>query len=617
MRITQLTISNFRSIQMLVINPSNAVAVFGMNGAGKSSIRMALHMALFGRCAVTDKRGAGAAKLIRQGAKEAVVTVTTDNHTVEVTITTKATKWTCFDTQTGEIIPDRATFWSAYGIELDHAMIAGMPESYLLSKELGDCLTAFLGGTVEASDLDSVIGSDACNALRCWASTHGGDWGSIAGLELIGAKAYEMRTDVNRKIKELTVELKGLGFCPAPSTATGKTLGVDDLPAVRSRMESLRKKRDRLNQERGACGADMPDRDDLERQAAELQKRVDTLEHQRVKLAEQLGKASMAETLAQRAWEMACNESEDSGRALRDAIAAHEAIRTMSECPTCTQKIPVKLRDKLLAPLEAAMQAAREADAPYEQRCLMLDGEAVEARNTANNFREQEAAVKADLVEARGRLSEVSAQLRILPATLPRAAADVDADIADTDAEIERGQALLDKLVKHADAIALDTLINGYLDDEHELSNYVKWFKDGEVTKKLVSGGLIDFETRCNAELALFGYTLAVEVDGKSVEVWLNGRPASQCSKGEQALGCYAIAKAFAESGAPVFLDDVNDLDVKNRRAVLKGLRGAAGCVWIFAAWQQKDDLTPDMIRQLEPVTAVWMQDGAVKAVAA
>jgi hypothetical protein len=611
MRITRLQIKNFRRIESLDLETPAAVAVFGMNGAGKSSIRMALHMALYGRCAVTDRRGAGAAELIGDHGNYAHIQVETDNHVIDMTIAKGKTEWTCVERSTGEIIRDRSTFWTSYGIEPEHAMIAGMPEDYLLSKSLGDALASFLGGVVEATELERCIGESFFNQLRAFCDTHSLDWTTVEGLEAVGKKAYELRTNVGRLIKEAEHEKNAIGFQVAPKTVDGRELGVKDEAKVQAQIDALRHRREALISERGAAGNFDPtiDRDAIQAEINTINERVQSLEHQRIKIAEHLGKAAITESLAARNHELAVADGEKTQRALQDAVRVYDAMRKLDTCPTCLQKITASVRSKAVEILEAAVAEARAADEPHSQRALALDDEAQEARRIADGYRKQESEIKARLSDARARQSELSATLRGLPLVAPRAVHVIDADIAQVDYHLKRGLELQEKLKRYCDAEAVASLIDGYNDDHFELSNYVKWFKDGEKIKELVSGGLIDFEHACNAALRAFDRTLSVEVDGKSVEIYLNGIPARQCSRGERAIACYAIAKAFAASGAPILLDDLNDLDAENRRKMLKDIRRDA-CTWVFSAWQTPGAVTHEVAYALDPCVVVWMEQG-------
>lgn len=73
MKINTLAVENFRNHKstQLVLDKVNFFV--GQNNAGKTSLLAAIEWGLTGRCMWTDKAGRGAADLVRQGEKQAVV----------------------------------------------------------------------------------------------------------------------------------------------------------------------------------------------------------------------------------------------------------------------------------------------------------------------------------------------------------------------------------------------------------------------------------------------------------------------------------------------------------------------------------------------------------------
>ncbi len=79
MRITTLTLKDFRSHVVTVLELDKYNFVRGPNGCGKSSIQLALEYLFTGRCQMTDAAGRGAEALIRAGAKGLEVSATLEN----------------------------------------------------------------------------------------------------------------------------------------------------------------------------------------------------------------------------------------------------------------------------------------------------------------------------------------------------------------------------------------------------------------------------------------------------------------------------------------------------------------------------------------------------------
>lgn len=73
MRINKLSIENFRNHKKTELNLDRINFFVGGNNAGKTSILAAIEWGLTGRCMWTDRAGRGAADLVRQGEKHAIV----------------------------------------------------------------------------------------------------------------------------------------------------------------------------------------------------------------------------------------------------------------------------------------------------------------------------------------------------------------------------------------------------------------------------------------------------------------------------------------------------------------------------------------------------------------
>jgi DNA repair exonuclease SbcCD ATPase subunit len=73
LRINKLSIENFRNHKKTELNLDRINFFVGGNNAGKTSILAAIEWGLTGRCMWTDRAGRGAADLVRQGEKHAIV----------------------------------------------------------------------------------------------------------------------------------------------------------------------------------------------------------------------------------------------------------------------------------------------------------------------------------------------------------------------------------------------------------------------------------------------------------------------------------------------------------------------------------------------------------------
>lgn len=87
MKIEKVTLENFTKFSYLELNfPKTVTFIVGRNASGKTSIKNAISYCLIGRCERTDKGGRGADALIREGAKQAKISVLVDGEEVSTTI---------------------------------------------------------------------------------------------------------------------------------------------------------------------------------------------------------------------------------------------------------------------------------------------------------------------------------------------------------------------------------------------------------------------------------------------------------------------------------------------------------------------------------------------------
>jgi len=141
-------------------------------------------------------------------------------------------------------------------------------------------------------------------------------------------------------------------------------------------------------------------------------------------------------------------------------------------------------------------------------------------------------------------------------------------------------------------------------------------FKNGAAQKNLMRSRSEEFLSRVNAELSELGYGMDICVSGKSVELVMTcpnqePRPVAHCSTGEQSLAAWAVALAFGDTGAPVMLDDLNQLDIERRDVLLDRLNSeTVGTVVVAGAWQTRASVAEYFAGRLG-ATTVWMEQGA------
>ena len=174
---------------------------------------------------------------------------------------------------------------------------------------------------------------------------------------------------------------------------------------------------------------------------------------------------------------------------------------------------------------------------------------------------------------------------RISIANNVRPVETIQKEIDETEAKIARGEKIIEQL-RRAQSLEVNTTRLAELNDEISRLDWAcESFKDGAIQKQIMLSGLEDFTTRANAELLRFGYRLGVLVDGKTVSATMNNRPVSRCSRGQQLLAQFAIAAGFAAHKAPMIIDNINDLDEKNRDLLFSRIEKISQPIIVMGAY--------------------------------
>lgn len=594
MRITHLTAENFRKLEHLELDLRPVTVLFGWNHQGKTCVLNALQWALFGRVpGLTDARGAGAAALIRDGAKSASITVligTDDGQSLTVMTSINrrgSNEFTVVDAATGEVldrIQNRSQLWAHLGLDYRHAEVAAMPAAFLLSKDLSDILADFCAGNLDPADLQEFMSvhdgwlKEFCQKERIKVET-------ADDLHLLGKRAYERRTEVNRELKVAKTDLETMQATGVPTDKKGRKLAVADIPAVEEKVGQLVKRQRALLEERGAA-ATAPDRVAVE----EAKDALPALTEAAAGLTQAAEAARAAVDKAATAHATAVHDLDQCRREI-------ERMKKLGDCcPTCGQAVNV-------APLiEAAEKRAAKLKAVTDEVLKTIQP----ARDTHKDVVERAREAEARAAQARS--------LAAAPAC--RALPVIEEELATVEGQIDNGRNIIESLsrLKLKESTAAQVQ---YLEQQAErLTWAVRQFHDGEALKGLVSDELGLFTARVNDHLAE-GYAIDAHVDGKSIELLLDSpgdtepRPVRYCSAGQQCMVSAAIALAFAAGGGLVLLDDINHLDAHRRRELLLALRGReVGTAVLACAWQQREWDQDAVSEALAPVSAIWVNEG-------
>src|SRR5260370_32215853 len=353
MRITTLTLRNFRSHNETILDLDRFNFVRGPNASGKSSIQMALEYLFTGRCAMTDAAGRGAEALIRAGAKELEVSATLEN---------------------GETICRRRTSRS-HIVELNGNRVPVDSAESSLEKRFGsaDVLSAvlnagrfiemseaeqkrFLAQVADAGEAD--IPDDIGDALRAM-NEEQPRLTCVADIETAHRRFYDLSTEASRTVK-------ALGQMEKPDIPS-------DLPSV----QEVKKKLEELRQQEERLVAQKAEADTSWKSA---QARLQQLQREIEAVSSAILNPSQEQELLQ--LESQRGHAEKLGLELTDLVAEQKTVEASlaaveglkGKCPRCGQAISEEVKTaemealrERLADLEGLLQGAREELSEYAE----------------------------------------------------------------------------------------------------------------------------------------------------------------------------------------------------------------------------------------------------------
>ena len=617
MHITNIIAEDFRNIESCELTDlPKTIALFGWNGQGKTSLENAIQMALFGFCKHTQRNGNGFQCLIREGADVAHISIdlTQDDHeyTILVKLPRKGSReWSCVDTATGKSVTgviSPETFWHIHGIDMRQALVAGMPRAFLHSKELGDLLSELLAGDIDVDTIMDAAG-DHADWLGAFAKKNHANLATASGLKALGDAAFAKRTEYNRDLKSGKAVLEDMSQTTAPKDSKKKKRTLDDLPGVLAALQGCVSARDALQRKLGAA-ENGRSADDIDADKKKVKKQLEELTAKNRKADDEIIAIHKKLEIAEKEFEHHAGRGIEIEKLLIDI---EKSPKAGDACPTCQRTFSEAAAKKATKGLLDSATLLKEKEA--------LAGKVEKAEAAVVELREK----KATLMDREAE-TPYAERLRALdnetPAGDPQA---LQAEINALAERIARGQELVEKLNAFDEYTRHVAYLDRLQEDIAELDWAVKSFRDGEITKSFMSDGAEDFEKRCNVRLEAFGYKISVKAEGKKVEMLLTWKeksgiqytiPISKVSQGQQAITEMAIAYAFAETGAPVILDDTNEMDGNYRRILLTDAKeNDCGSVFIAAAWQQASaDMAPKA-KALDPIQVIWVEEGTYQQI--
>jgi DNA repair exonuclease SbcCD ATPase subunit len=566
--------------------PLDTLSVYrGENGAGKTSIEQALEMLLTGRSESTDDKGSGSRELIRQGADKCAITA-------EILDSGKLIKMRCSITEKSGrtvIIKDpNDESWSGSDYLAALAMKREILDCLINGRYLIDMDDArkkkLLSGIILPT---SVVWDDwveaACN--QCSLQM---DW-SLKAFDVIAlgySQAYDERKVINRKIKDWR----------EPEPVPVQEL---DVPAIRARLNERQDQRTKLALDRQKLLDGWQRANDARGRLAgkltTLETKLSVEQERREAVAKDLlSKAALKEaeklaSSAKQGKQIEENVQKNAGALaeVRRTLAKLNDIGEAGTCPTCTQPVTDAEFERIVAPIlkqqdfllthEGVLLKARKELGDYEGADKVLAAHAQAVKNLAL-VDEHIAGIEKDIAELKAEID--SNQETAQPDT-----ATIEAQLADLDSRLQKGNAALTAAIQADTAIkaraeAMDT--KAKLDAKQSLlEKLVEYFGPKGIQAKLLDEHVGGFEGNMNKVLATWGYACHLQFEPFQFSLSFAGKDRvynlRTISKSQKHAFSIAFQVALAKvSGFNFVVVDEADLFLDaNRGQMYRALMGA------------------------------------------
>jgi len=625
LQITSFYAKNFRGLGEVVLeNLSPCWFLTGLNGSGKSSVLNAIQVVLNGRC--YDRAGTRIQmeQLIgpngRQADVELGVLVGATPMKLVATIQVRGMKLLGCDATGTPVLggsPNevRATLCKRAGLQMELLEATTSPYSMLVSKDLSVTLGNLLGGELDQAMLEAFCGG-RWDWFRRFLKDHAIPCASTEHLALVGDAAEDVRKAVNKRIKELATEMS-TPAPTAPQARNGDPMSVEDITLVERTLTTMSAERDQLIGERGAAGSGRS-AEDIAAERARLVRTEVSLAAQADALREQVNAAIELKETHETALRDILHRQSQARAAIQESESTLKKWSSGLCNGVCGKKLAKDKIEELVGPARVELEDSKGALAE-------LDESEAKKKQSREEAQVSIARLRPELGQLDTRLQDIRTQIAALDRERPssaRTAQEISASINETEQRIATGRAVLDTLraMKAREELVFE---KSRLDVQKENLDWaVVQFRDGAALNVLCQGGRAEFETRCNEQLAAFGFEMSVSVAGKEAEVRIRrigaGRwvPVSQVSNGEYTLAQLAVALGFGADG-PILIDSVDALDGQRRSVFFQRLMAMqpAGSVVLAGAWSRAQ--VPDMAELQQvfaPVGVVWMERGAVGA---
>jgi len=628
MHITALKITKFRGIESLSLTAlPKSVFIVGLNGKGKTCIHQALRF-VFG-FPVMDSNGDRIknAELIGPKGDEAeiVVNLTIGDERFRATATIKkkgAAEYEFMQIHPekrllGKVDPARRMLFDKAQVDSRQLAVSMNPGAYLTKPQLGEALAGLVGG----ADIDPKALEAACGDFWGELLDHHDKDQVLTRTALLhhGEISYAERTKVNGQIKLLTRSVGELQECLEKYDAETLKAPVSALEASRQRLTSLGVERDKLVGEvaKAKDAGPVTSRDDADRIGAEAEAagaNYTAANEALVSLKEEIREAENRLSGIMKAQSQAnASMSETSGK-IKAVDKAKGLVFAERVCSQCGSKLTEKQINATVQPMKAEITRLEALYDGFTSR----EGESQEdVKSEKANI----AAFKEKLEPAQDLVSSTKEQNSLCQqqaAKLDNAPAmpleEAKAALDETEGRIAHGLEVIKCLETKQELAQIESQLKESLEEKLYLEWAVGAFKSGYILNELTTSGAGGFEEAVNNRLTLYGYSVKIEAEGKTVRMLFSKGgpyyPLAQASQGEITAVALAVCPELGKGGI-VCVDNLNHLDGEKRNLAVKQIQIIAescGSLWLSATYSAPGAADVDVIaKAIAPAKVVWM----------
>jgi DNA repair exonuclease SbcCD ATPase subunit len=518
MKIDRVKLRHFRSHENTVLAFERVSFIRGMNKTGKSSVAMAIEMALSGRCAVTDEGGKGFEKLIQEGHQAATVTLECSNVNITLTLDRSTGRTLKIETEPGTknariILGKQAQEWLAENVGTPDVINATMNAWRFMSlsdsEQMSLLARVLLPAKLELNaDVSTwLAGSNLAVVER---ST------LFSTIEATHKLVASARTDVNRQLRDLKTLVE-------PEPLSG------DSAATKTKLKNLQADQKTLNERlRVLSNAEAVAAESVER-LARIDKEIATLIEKLPALREKMLTQPQRKELETKAM---IRDRQTEVRALlaneRNNLA--HLVATLSHddqavCPTCRTAIDAATREELYAPFRAREVESRATVERLELELrAALDGETAAKQLSADNANRQ---ICRDTEVALERWQEQHDSIKATPAVVIESGdeetASLRLQLLELETRISKGTDVLVRIVtlEEQHAVYRRQIAERERAETQlvELEKLLEYFGPKGIKAKLIAERLDLFTERVNAVLDQWNYSLDFTIEPYSLKI--------------------------------------------------------------------------------------------------